>query len=133
MARLAEIYWFNPVSGEDELVNGVICNCYECAHDPYAEHWTEKYDNVPDGWYLSFTKSEYRLHQEERQKAYFAWKRLQAAKDGMARTKEKTEAEAVWEGRPVPTFFDINGDWVSPGQPSDRYLHSLYFRRMLQP
>jgi hypothetical protein len=49
----------------------------------------------------------------------------------MARTKEKTEAEAVWEGRPVPTFFDINGDWIDPNLASDRYAHSMYLKRML--
>ncbi len=54
-----------------------------------------------------------------RRLAYFARKRSkQATKDGMARTKEKTEAELVWEGQPVPTFFDIKtGTWEAYEDP----------------
>ena len=67
-------------------------------------------DQLVDGG-VFFTKSEFRSHQKEKRRAYFA---RQVTKDGKARTKEKRRAEAVWEGRPVPTFFDINGDWIDP-------------------
>ena len=134
MAVSAEIEWFNPVNGVVELVNGVLCGCYECSRDEYAERYVQKFTpGIPDGWYLPFTKNEYKRHQDDRRRAHYARKQNAATKDGMARTKEITEAEAVWEGRPVPTFFDINGDWLSPDQPNDQYLHSLYFRRMFQP
>ena len=134
MAVSAEIEWFNPVNGDVELVNGVLCNCYECKNDLHAELYVQKFTpTIPDGWYVSFTKNAYKRHQDDRRRAYYARKQNAATKDGMARTKENSEAEAVWEGRPVPTFFDINGDWLSPDEPNDQYLHSRYFRRMLQP
>ena len=123
MAEVGEGPWFNQLSGQYETVTGVWCTCYECRH--FRDGITE---TDPNGYF--WTKNEYREHQNERRQAYYAWKRLKAAKDGKARTKEKTEAEAVWEGRPVPTFFDINGDWLSPDTPSDQYLHSRYLRRM---
>ena len=64
------------------------------------------------------TKLEYKEHQNERRRSYFDRKQNAAAKDGMARTKEKTEAELVWEGQPVPTFFDIKyGKWVNQEDP----------------
>jgi hypothetical protein len=66
-------------------------------------------DQLVDGG-VFFTKSEYVSHQKDKRRAYFA---RRAAKDGMARTKERRRAEAVWEGRPVPTYFDIErGVWV---------------------
>ena len=64
------------------------------------------------------TKLEYKEHQNERRRSYFDRKQNAATKDGKARTKEITEAEAVWEGRPVPTFFDIkNGKWINSEDP----------------
>ncbi len=119
MAVSAEIEWFNPVNGVVELVNGVLCSCYECRNDPYAEGYVQKYTpTIPDGWYLPFTKNEYKRHQDDRRRSYFDRKQKAATKDGMARTKEITEAEAVWEGRPVPTFFDIKtGKWISYEDP----------------
>ena len=71
---------------------------------------------------IFMTKLEYKEHQKERRRAYFARKQNAATKDGMARTKEITEAEAVWEGRPVPTFFDIkNGKWEHYEDPVHRF------------
>lgn len=105
MAYLGEGDWINPITGEYETVNGVWCTCYECKFelDGITENW--------DGGTF-YTKKQYAEHQKERRRAYLARKKEQATKDGMARTKERTEAEAVWEGRPVPTFFDIkNGTW----------------------
>ncbi len=71
------------------------------------------HDQLVDGA-VFFTKSEYRSHLQDKRRAYFARKSFQAAKDGMARTKEKREAQLVWEGQPCrPTFFDIiNGTWT---------------------
>jgi hypothetical protein len=40
----------------------------------------------------------------------------------MARTKEITAAALVWEGQPVPTFFDIkNGKWEHHEDPVHRF------------
>ncbi len=122
MAWLGEGRWFNPLNNEVEVVNGVYCSCWDCTY-------AIPYDQLVDGG-VFYTKSEYRSHLKDKRRAYFA---RRATKDGMARTKEKTEAELVWEGQPVPTFFDINGDWLDPNSTNDQYLHSLYFRRMLQP
>jgi hypothetical protein len=122
VAWLGEGRWFNPLNNEVEVVNGVYCGCWDCTY-------AIPHDQLVDGG-VFYTKSEYRSHLKDKRRAYFA---RQATKDGMARTKEKTEAELVWEGQPVPTFFDINGDWLSPDIPNDRYLHSRYFRRMFQP
>jgi hypothetical protein len=120
VAWLGEGRWFNPLNNEVEVVNGVYCECWDCTY-------AIPYDQLVDGG-VFYTKSEYRSHLKDKRRAYFA---RRAAKDGMARTKEKTEAEAVWEGRPVPTFFDINGDWIDPNLASDRYAHSMYLKRML--
>ncbi len=126
MAYLGEGEWFNPISGLFETVNGVWCECYECKRESSC-NWAGPEKDV------FYTKKEYEEHLQERRRAYFARQKDKATKNGMARTKEKTEAELVWEGQPVPTFFDINGDWLSPDIPSDRYLHSRYFRRMFLP
>lgn len=110
MAWIGEGIWFNPISKNVEVVNGVYCNCWDCT-------FAVPHDQLVDGG-VFFTKSEYREHKETRRRAYFARKESKATKDGMARTKEKTEAEAVWEGRPVPTFFDIKyGKWVNQEDP----------------
>ena len=101
MAWLGEGKWFNPLNNEVEMVNGVYCDCWDCT-------FAVPHDQLVDGG-VFFTKSEYRSHKEDKRRAYFA---RRATKDGMARTKEKRETEAVWEGRPVPTFFDIKaGEW----------------------
>lgn len=122
MAWLGEGRWFNPLNNEVEVVNGIYCGCWDCTY-------AIPHDQLVDGG-VFYTKSEYRSHLKDKRRAYFA---RQATKDGMARTKEKTEAVVVWEGHSVPTFFDINGDWLDPNSTNDQYLHSLYFRRMFQP
>lgn len=110
MAWIGEGIWFNPISKNVESINGVYCNCWDCTY-------AVPHDQLVDGG-VFFTKSEYREHKETRRRAYFARQDLKRTKDGMARTKEKTEAEAVWEGRPVPTFFDIKyGKWVNQEDP----------------
>ncbi len=104
MAWIGEGVWFNPISKKIESINGVYCSCWDCTY-------AVPRDQLIDGG-VFFTKSEYREHQKTRRRAYFDRKQLQAAKDGMARTKEITEAALVWEGQPVPTFFDIkSGVW----------------------
>lgn len=105
MAWSGEGVWFNQYTNEVEVVNGVYCDCWDCT-------FMIPYDQLIDGG-VFYTKSEYKEHKEKRRRAYFDRKELlRAAKDGMARTKEKTEMEAIWEGRPIPTFFDINaGVW----------------------
>jgi len=103
--------WFNPISKYAEKVNGVYCDCWDCT-------FAVPHDQLVDGG-VFFTKSEYREHNKARRLAFFARKKSkQAAKDGMARTKETTEAELVWEGQPVPTYFDIkHGKWEHSEDP----------------
>ncbi|AXF52767.1 MAG: hypothetical protein [Circular genetic element sp.] len=67
---------------------------------------------------IFMTKREYKEHQNERRRSYFDRKQNAVAKDGKARTKEITEAALVWEGQPVPTFFDIKeGSWSNYESP----------------
>jgi hypothetical protein len=106
--------WFNPFSNKIEMVNGVYCACWDCTY-------MIPQDQLIDGG-VFYTKSEYREHNRTRRRAYFARRSHQATKDGMARTKEITEAELVWEGQPVPTFFDIiNGKWAHYEDPVHRF------------
>ena len=114
VAWSGEGIWFNPFSKKVEAINGVYCSCWDCTYMVPA-------DQLVDGG-VFYTKSEYRSHRAERRRSYFDRKALQATKDGMARTKEITEAEAVWEGRPVPTFFDIKtGTWEDHEEPVRRF------------
>ncbi len=114
MAWVGEGVWFNRDSAKLEAVNGVYCDCWDCTY-------AVPHDQLIDGG-VFFTKSEYREHKETRRRAYFARKLAQATKDGMARTKEITEAEAVWEGRSVPTFFDIKyGKWINSEDPVHQF------------
>ena len=114
MAWSGEGIWFNQISGEAELVNGVYCDCWDCT-------FMIPHDQLIDGG-VFFTKSEYRKHKAERRRAYFDRKKSKATKDGMARTKETTEREAIWEGRPLPTFFDIiRGVWESREDPVHQF------------
>ncbi len=111
MAYLGEGEWFNPFTQQIEMINGVWCECYECKRESSC-NWSGPEADI------FYTKKEYREHKQERRRAYFARLDLKRTKDGMARTKEITEAEAVWEGRPVPTFFDIKaGKWNSYEDP----------------
>ncbi len=107
MAEVGEGPWFNKLTGEYETVTGVWCSCYECRMccDGFTENWEGA---------TFYTKKQYRVHQNERRQSYLDWKRQKATKDGKARTKEKREAQLVWEGQPCrPTFFDIiNGTWT---------------------
>ncbi len=115
MAYLGEGEWYNPLTNQMEIVNGVWCECYECKRES-SYNWAGPEKPI------FFTKKQYREHKQERRRAYFARLDLKRQKDGMARTKEKTEAAAVWEGRPVPTFFDIKyGKWI----PSEDPVHEF--------
>ena len=115
MAWIGEGVWFNQFNNEVETVNGVYCDCWDCT-------FAVPRDQLIDGG-VFFTKSEYREHMKTRRRSYFDRKKSkQATKDGMARTKEITEAELVWEGQPVPTFFDIkNGKWEHYEDPVHRF------------
>ena len=114
-AYLGEGEWFNPFTQQIEMINGVWCECYECKRES-SSNWSGPERAI------FYTKKQYREHKQERRRAYFARLDLKATKDGMARTKEITEAEAVWEGRPVPTFFDIKtGTWEDHEEPVRRF------------
>ncbi len=111
MAVVGEGPWTNPFTGIEETITGVYCSCYDCNNYSFTMD-----TRFPGSIFM--TKLEYKEHQNERRRSYFDRKQNAATKDGMARTKEKTEAEAVWEGRPVPTFFDIKyGKWVNQEDP----------------
>jgi uncharacterized short protein YbdD (DUF466 family) len=115
VAVVGEGPWTNPISGIEETITGVYCSCYDC--DNYSFTMDTRFPGS-----IFMTKLEYKEHQNERRRSYFDRKALKATKDGMARTKEITEAEAVWEGRPVPTFFDIKyGKWEHYEDPVHRF------------
>lgn len=120
MAETGEGLWFNPVSGEQELVNGVYCSCYDC-----------KIDAEICGGYTSwrgsmfFTKHEFREHQKERRAAYFA---RRSESDMKVRTKLRTRetgSVAVAGGTAaatVPTYFDIrHGEWMYSEDPLHKF------------
>ena len=115
MAWIGEGVWFNQFTRQVETVTGVYCDCWDCT-------FAVPHDQLIDGG-VFYTKSEYREHQNARRRSLWFRKKLdQVTKDGMARTKEITEAELVWEGQPVPTFFDIkNGTWAPYEDPIHRF------------
>ena len=100
MAWSGEGVWFNQYTNEVEVVNGVYCDCWDCT-------FMIPTDQLIDGG-VFFTKSEYNDHKEKRRRAYFDRKELlRAAKDGMARTKEQTEMEAIYFLSVAQKLFDI--------------------------
>ena len=116
MAIPAEIEWLNPISGEIEIVDGVLCGCYECkgiADNFYFE--IEKHG-------IPFTKSEYREHQRDRQKQYQEYI-IRKAERERAHTKETEALEG--HGRPssVTTRFDLNTGQLSSDD--DRLLGNV--------
>jgi hypothetical protein len=97
----AEIDWLNPITGEIEIVNGVLCGCYECKGIADNFYFDIEQHGIP------FTKSEYREHKRDRQKQYNEYIIRKAELQERAHTKE-TEALAG-HGRPasVTTLFDL--------------------------
>lgn len=115
MAVVGEGPWTNSITGIEETITGVYCSCYDC--DNYSYTMDTRFPGS-----IFMTKLEYASHSNERRRSYLDRKLAAATKDGMARTKERSEAEAVWEGRPVPTFFDIkDGKWVNSEDPVHQF------------
>lgn len=116
MAEPGEGLWFNPVSGEQETVNGVYCNCYDCKIDAEICGGYTRWRGS-----MFFTKHEFREHQKERRAAYFARK---SESDKMVRTKLRTRETGAGRStsgivdRTVPTYFDIKyGKWIHSEDP----------------
>ncbi len=95
--------WYNPISEQTEIVEGVWCECYECKRETSC-NWAGPEKPV------FFTKIEYRRHRDERLQAYFDWKNkkyIQEAELKAACTKE-TEAPGEHGRSPgVATLFDL--------------------------
>ena len=116
MAEAGEGLWFNPVSGEQETVNGVYCSCYDCKIDAEICGGYTRWRGS-----MFFTKHEFREHQKERRAAYFARK---SESDKLVRTKLRTRETGAGRstsgivGRTVPTYFDIkHGKWMHTEDP----------------
>lgn len=107
MAVIGEGLWYNPVSGMDEIVNGVYCSCYDCVRD--SEIYANNVHQHRGSWF--FTKQEYKAHRRERLKAYIKFEKDLA--DKKVRTKLRTrETDAadglVEQSSKAPTYFDIS-------------------------
>lgn len=110
MAEAGEGLWFNPVSGEQELVNGVYCSCYSCRKA--AEIYGDCYTKWRGSWF--FSKLEFKKHQKERRASYLARK----SESAKGRTKSRTQETGVdtalggTGAGSIPTRFDIyTGKW----------------------
>jgi len=98
VAYIGEGDWFNPYTEQLETVEGVWCECYECKSDVHNQHEVDVF----------YTKAEFRVHQNERQKSYNEYTIRQAELKSIARPKE-TEA-LPGHGRPgnVTTQFNLH-------------------------
>ena len=81
VAYIGEGDWFNPYTEQFETVEGVWCECYECKSDVHNQHEVAVF----------YTKAEFRVHQNERQKSYNEYTIRKAELQERAHTKE-TEA-----------------------------------------
>jgi len=78
VAYIGEGDWFNPFTEQLETVEGVWCECYECRSDVHNQHEVDVF----------YTKAEFRVHQNERQKSYNEYTIRQAELKSIARPKE---------------------------------------------
>jgi len=103
VAYIGEGDWFNPYTEQLETVEGVWCECYECKSDVHNQHEVDVF----------YTKAEFRVHQNERQKSYNEYTIRQAELKSIARPKE-TEA-LPGHGRPgnVTTRFNLHTGQLS--------------------
>ena len=103
MAYIGEGLWFNPYTEQNETVEGVWCECYECKSDVHNQHEVDVF----------YTKAEFRVHQNERRKSYNEYNIRKAELQERAHTKETEALEG--HGRPssVTTRFDLNTGQLS--------------------
>jgi len=103
VAYIGEGDWFNPFTEQLETVEGVWCECYECKSDVHNQHEVDVF----------YTKAEFRVHQNERQKLYNEYTIRKAELNSIAHTKE-TEA-LPGHGRPgnVTTRFNLHTGQLS--------------------
>ncbi len=96
MAYIGEGDWFNPYTDQLETVEGVWCECYECKSDVHNQHEVDVF----------YTKAEFRVHLNERQKSYNEYTIRKQADTLRAHTKETEALEG--HGRPssVTTRFN---------------------------
>ena len=99
--------WFNPISNQYEIVEGVWCNCYNCRYD--CENAGGR---AAAHQHVFYSKSEYRTHKNERLQSYNDYIiRKQELKS--AHTKETEALEG--HGRPssVTTRFNLQTGQLS--------------------
>ncbi len=115
MAYIGEGLWFNPYTEQNETVEGVWCDCYECKRESSCNWAGPEYD-------FFFTKAEYRVHQNERRKQYNEYK-IRKAEQERAHTKETEALEG--HGRPssVTTRFNLHTGQLSSDD--DRLLGNV--------
>ncbi len=113
MAYIGEGDWFNPFTEQLEIVEGIWCECYECKSDVHNQHEVDVF----------YTKAEFRVHQNERQKSYNEYTIRQAELKSIARPKETEALEG--HGRPssVTTRFDLHTGQLSSDD--DRLLGNV--------
>jgi len=103
VAYIGEGDWFNPFTEQLEIVEGVWCECYECKSDVHNQHEVDVF----------YTKAEFRVHNNERQKSYNEYTIRQAELKSIARPKE-TEASGEHGRSPgVTTRFNLHTGQLS--------------------
>ena len=113
MAYIGEGDWFNPFTEQLEIVEGVWCECYECRSDVHNQHEVDVF----------YTKAEFRVHQNERQKSYNEYTIRKQADTLRAHTKETEALEEHGRSSSVTTRFDLHTGQLSSDD--DRLLGNV--------
>ena len=119
MAYIGEGDWFNPFTEQLETVEGVWCECYECKSDVHNQHEVDVF----------YTKAEFRVHQNERQKSYNEYITRKAETSNRhgelkaAHTKETEALEEHGRSSSVPTRFNLHTGQLSSDD--DRLLGNV--------
>lgn len=113
MAYIGEGDWFNPYTEQFETVEGVWCECYECKSDVHNQHEVAVF----------YTKAEFRVHQNERQKSYNEYTIRKAELQERAHTKETEALEEHGRSSSVTTRFDLHTGQLSSDD--DRLLGNV--------
>ena len=94
--------WINPITGSTEIVEGVWCQCYECKRIS-SDNWSGYEQNI------FYTKTEYRIHQDERRNAYNAYIEDKISREELKSARPKETGASSGHGRPdgVTTLFDL--------------------------
>jgi hypothetical protein len=113
VAYIGEGDWFNPFTEQLEIVEGVWCECYECKSDVHNQHEVDVF----------YTKAEFRVHQNERQKSYNEYTIRKQADTLRAHTKETEALEEHGRSSSVTTRFDLHTGQLSSDD--DRLLGTV--------